>query len=403
MESGYPTPSPTPPPPSQPPDVRFSPNPQSPPPKKPIYKRWWFIVGAIPYGIILLASSERIGLDVVRLLVVGGFVYASYWLIEQKTRIKPWAKHLIVVPASFVVLAVLIAATETTAEKAERERLGEARIAKEEANRVQQPSPSSSTKSPPQLAPEPPSKNAVLDDHAIKIAQIMTFDAHFDAALGQSDLVPMSQSEALSNLKIEYALDARRLAREYDANEVAADMKYKRKRVLVAGTVSSINKDILNSPFVTLVGYEASDLNASFSRSDAGTLASLKKGQSVSFVCDASGLSVGDVMLTDCSTFGTYANTLRSDIAGGVADALNGSVPVSQAEAQRIARTYVIAAYFANTLPQNSSCFRTEDSACIDQMNAVNKTFQKTNKTDAWKKDSAAKIDSLIAKMKVIN
>jgi tRNA_anti-like len=427
MGSGFSAPPPTPPPPSQPPHVRLSPNPQpQESPKKPIYKRWWFIVGAVFYGLLLVAMlGTRDWRSFVRLLVVGGYIYAAYWVIEQKTRIKPWAKHLIVVPTGVLLFAVLLTATGTNAEKAERERHREARIAKEEAKRnaeatrkeeanqiqqsqapSQQPSPSPSPKPSPQTTPQPPAENVSLDDNVIKIAQIIAFNAHFHAALGQNYLVSMSREEALGNLKIAYAIDARALTREYSANEVAADQRYKRKRILVTGVVSSINKGLLLSHNVVLAGHEfMSDVTANFSRKYADTLADLRKGESVNFVCDVSGvptsLTMGGVELNNCSTFGAYANTLRSDNARRVADALSGKVQVSKDEAQRIARIYVMAAYFAKNLPQDSSCFRTQNSACNDQMDAVNKTFQKTNKTDAWKKDSNAKMDTLVARMNV--
>jgi len=45
---------------------------------------------------------------------------------------------------------------------------------------------------------------------------------------------------------------ATKLLQDYEANEVAADAQYKKKIVEVSGTISTIGKDILDTPYISL-------------------------------------------------------------------------------------------------------------------------------------------------------
>lgn len=70
----------------------------------------------------------------------------------------------------------------------------------------------------------------------------------------------------------------------YKANGVAADEKYKGKTLIIEGTVESIDKDIMDTPYVALRGssdeYSMESVQCMFEE-DASKLGSLKKGQKV--------------------------------------------------------------------------------------------------------------------------
>lgn len=100
----------------------------------------------------------------------------------------------------------------------------------------------------------------------------------------------------------ELGVTADELQRAYDANEVAADQKYRNKKLLVRGTVDSINRSIGDSHFVTLRG--GSNMfnhpNAKMADGHTSYLAQLAKGQKVVLACDGEGMLIGSAMLSDC-------------------------------------------------------------------------------------------------------
>lgn len=97
---------------------------------------------------------------------------------------------------------------------------------------------------------------------------------------------------------------ARELYRAYKKNEVAADMKYKGKYVMVSGRIDSIGKDVLNNMYVSLksqrnryqmIGF----IQCYFSTSHKRQLASLSKGQQVVLLGKVSG-KLGNISVKGC-------------------------------------------------------------------------------------------------------
>lgn len=68
----------------------------------------------------------------------------------------------------------------------------------------------------------------------------------------------------------------------YEENEVAADNKYKGKKIEITGKVESINKDIADDVYVVLSGGEF--MGVSCHLQEAGKAAELKKGQKITLV-----------------------------------------------------------------------------------------------------------------------
>ena len=92
------------------------------------------------------------------------------------------------------------------------------------------------------------------------------------------------------------------LAKDYHANEVAADDKYKGKRLFVAGRVQSIDKDAFDSmnilmatenPLMSIVATMNDDAKSS--------VVLLSKGQIVTLDCHGGGMVIGSPVLRDCS------------------------------------------------------------------------------------------------------
>jgi tRNA_anti-like len=66
------------------------------------------------------------------------------------------------------------------------------------------------------------------------------------------------------------------------ANEVAGDMKYKGRLVVVTGTVVSIGKDILDNAYIVIGGEGFLDgVQCTFTEAENSTVAGLSKGRTV--------------------------------------------------------------------------------------------------------------------------
>lgn len=90
------------------------------------------------------------------------------------------------------------------------------------------------------------------------------------------------------------------LITEYEANGVAADAKYKGNLVEVTGIVGSIDKDILDTPYIA---FESSNIINSvqcmFEKGDESVLATIKKGQSITLRGEVTG-QLMNVIVRDC-------------------------------------------------------------------------------------------------------
>jgi hypothetical protein len=92
------------------------------------------------------------------------------------------------------------------------------------------------------------------------------------------------------------------LVAEYEANEIAADEKYKGRRLQVTGVIDSIAKDIIDSMYVSLDSgqeFGITNVQCFFDDSEGKYLASLSKGRSLTVTCKCDG-KFGNVLLREC-------------------------------------------------------------------------------------------------------
>ncbi len=95
---------------------------------------------------------------------------------------------------------------------------------------------------------------------------------------------------------------ALKLASDYKANQVAADSKYEGKTVEVTGTITSIGKDILDTPYVTLNGGDIiTSVQCMFDKSDQAELATLSKDTRITLQGKVRGGLIMNVLLDNCS------------------------------------------------------------------------------------------------------
>lgn len=88
---------------------------------------------------------------------------------------------------------------------------------------------------------------------------------------------------------------------DYEANEVAADLKYKDKVLIVTGTVNDIAKDITDEIYVTInTGEMFGSIQCFFATSHTNEAAGLKKGQTITIKGKCEGKMM-NVLLRGCS------------------------------------------------------------------------------------------------------
>lgn len=88
---------------------------------------------------------------------------------------------------------------------------------------------------------------------------------------------------------------------DYQANEVAADAKYKGKQLLVTGTVASIGKGPFGGLILRLATTnEFMSTMCSMEKSETSDMAELQKGEQVRVLCKGRGMVLGSPSLDDC-------------------------------------------------------------------------------------------------------
>lgn len=88
------------------------------------------------------------------------------------------------------------------------------------------------------------------------------------------------------------------LVKQYAENEVAADERYKGKKLWVGGTVERVGKDIMDDSYVALKGMDIRSVQCFFE--DEKQLATLKVGSRIVIEGECDGLMM-NVLLKDCS------------------------------------------------------------------------------------------------------
>ena len=98
-------------------------------------------------------------------------------------------------------------------------------------------------------------------------------------------------------------IDVSYLTAIYHQNEVAADLKFKGKRLKIIGFVDQIRKDVFDNPVVDLGVYNHPLMSTSckFNKNDEYILAQLRKGMRITIIGTCSGMVIGSVSIDHCT------------------------------------------------------------------------------------------------------
>jgi hypothetical protein len=121
------------------------------------------------------------------------------------------------------------------------------------------------------------------------------------AGSGESDSSaadPVVSAPAAAPTKPPIRISAIELKEAYDKNEVAADMQYKGRTLIINGVIASIDKDFMDAPVVNLASEnQFTNVMAKFDKNDAARLAVLHRGDQITLTCVGNGRIVGSPVL----------------------------------------------------------------------------------------------------------
>jgi len=118
---------------------------------------------------------------------------------------------------------------------------------------------------------------------------------------GEVKVIATSSGPPIPALGPTQEVSSLQLYQNYQADEVAADKKYRGHSLEVSGVVESIHKDAANGLFLTLVTpHELGSVEASLQYSELSGLANLTQGSSVVVVCEGAGMIMDSPVLHDC-------------------------------------------------------------------------------------------------------
>ncbi|MYM41923.1 OB-fold protein [Duganella qianjiadongensis] len=122
-------------------------------------------------------------------------------------------------------------------------------------------------------------------------------------ATPDSNPAPLESPVASEEVKDDGVLTAQQYWFAYQANEVAADLKFRSKPVTIKGVVRGVRKGAFGGMYVDLAtADEHKDVSTSFETELEAYVAKLSKGDQVILTCIGNGLSFGVPTLRNCTS-----------------------------------------------------------------------------------------------------
>ena len=213
----------------------------------------------------------------------------------------------------------------------------------------------------------------ILNEKEQMILKNTLYDDYIGALNGQNAVAKIPKDFVLINSKT--------LQNEYEKNEVAGDIKYLDKTLVVMGDVKSINKSIGDKYYIEFKGENNSFTNprAFFKDGNKAFLASLSKGENIALICNGAGLNMGSAILSQCISSNEWIHSqIKIDI--------NKYIKINESM-NEINLTYAVLTMVINrNISKNSNCYKeilNKASAvkCAEECEKLfknNKKFKKT-------------------------
>jgi hypothetical protein len=206
----------------------------------------------------------------------------------------------------------------------------------------------------------------ILNEQGTKLVMYLLMDDMKGSIGGAHTLLTADDTLLLTGIDLQTT--AEQYDADYDANEVAADQKYKGKKILLTGVIESVNEDFKDDAYVVLkasnpiLGVHA-ELNE---RGKAGASA-LAKGTAIYLVCDSGARIIGSAIARNCQQFSQHLDQIRPSLKSDVEKQLQEQSPTPTKLVQALRMMYVLGAQ----LPPDSPCFTGTDDACKASLAAI--------------------------------
>jgi hypothetical protein len=207
-----------------------------------------------------------------------------------------------------------------------------------------------------------------LNTQALNFAVLGLSDELKHAVTG-SNASPIPRDQAASLAQINLSVTARNFEADYDANEIAADAKYKGKRFLLSGAIESIDKDFTDQGVLTLRTGSLTGVQAALNQRGMQNADLLQKGDKIDLVCHSAGRVIGSAIANACERLSQYLEDSKGLLREEIATFLDGELPLPKTTGTLVAMLYE----FGLHLPPSSTCFAAIDQACETQIEALSK------------------------------
>lgn len=157
---------------------------------------------------------------------------------------------------------------------------------------------------------------------------------------------------------------------DYEENEVAGDMKYRKKLVFVTGKVASIDRSVGENYFISLKGGSNPFMAPKANMADGYTefLAGLTKGETVRLACLGNGMLIGSAMVTKCEPLPNYIATKNQALLKQIS-----SQQVLTGNNTALKQLLVLSVALGPHLSANSACLSSDfiHTKCNEEMRAI--------------------------------
>lgn len=118
----------------------------------------------------------------------------------------------------------------------------------------------------------------------------------------QKEQARIAEETKIRDGLIATAMSPRSIWSDFNANEVAAENKYKDKIVSVKGKISEIKTDLTGDPVISfsIDGYGLNTVQCNFGSKEKGIIGALSKGQGVIVSGTVQGMIMGSVFIRRC-------------------------------------------------------------------------------------------------------
>ncbi|MBY0544678.1 MAG: OB-fold putative lipoprotein [Gammaproteobacteria bacterium] len=156
------------------------------------------------------------------------------------------------------------------------------------------------------------------------------------------------------------------LQKDYEANEVNADLKYSDKTVVLIGTVTEISRGIGENYYISLRGGSNQFMPPRANMADGyrDFIAQLRKGDSIRLVCDGkTHMLIGSAVVENCLPEDAWV--------AATSQAIDSKILTSSADDKRANLFISFVVFLSKKLPENNACLTNDSEECMAALEEI--------------------------------